>query len=203
MKTSVDIAVSRLKGALRPEDVRPALRAAVKRTVTTYIARGSRQIAKTINLRIGEIKDQFISKVADDEKGAQALVTTKRKGVPLFEYLTSRQAMRASLQWPGGIKVKVRRGRGMERHEHSFVAVMKSGHVGIFHRGTKSREVAGAKRLPIYEERGPTAVGVFANSPDGEGKGSIFDATCADAADVLIKNIDQQTDRFLAKYAAQ
>jgi hypothetical protein len=209
VETSVKIAVERLKGALRPEDVLPALRAAIRLTTRAYLARGARRIGETINLKIGTIKEQFRNRIADDQTGAQAVITTLRKGVPLYEYLNSSQAFRGlgrrkNGRGPnGGIKVKVRKGAAMEIHPHAFAAVMKSSHVGIFHRGEKSRAIIGSKRLPIFEEHGPTAVGVFANAPDREYEGSIFDATCADAAVILIKNIDQQTTRFLAKYATQ
>jgi hypothetical protein len=200
MNVSVNIAIEKLKGLLRPEDVQPALRAAVRLTSRAYITRGSRQIGETVNLKIATIKRQFKAQFADQQQQAQALVTTSRKGVPLFEYLNSAQAFRASKRPRGGVRVRVR--GTAEQHPHAFVATMKSGHVGIFHRGDKSKAIIGAKRMPIYEEHGPTAVGVFANAPDTTGQGTIFQASCIDAGDVLAKNIGQQISRFLAKYAA-
>lgn len=56
-----------------------------------------------------------------------------------------------------GVGIRVRRGTATKRLPHTFVAMMASGHKGIFLRGFKQgRYYPSAPRLPIHELMGPS-----------------------------------------------
>lgn len=64
----------------------------------------------------------------------------------------------------GGVTANVYKGGEPPlKLKHAFVAKMKSGHVGIFHRTT-------AKRTPLDEHFGPHAARVFERTPGVEGE---------------------------------
>lgn len=203
MNVKVQVASDKLKGLLKPEDVNIALRDAVNKTTTTFVARSARAISEVINLNVGDIKKSFRVEKATGKDPLAEVIVDRGLGVPLIEYMSGAQIASGKKEPAGGIHVRVRKGGAIETHQHSFIATMPSGHVGIFRRGSKSGYVSGSKRLPIIEERGPTPIGVLVNSPDPNTSGTILEATVKDSSEVLIKNIESQVDRFLAKYASE
>lgn len=179
-----------------------AVSAAINRTLTTGRSRITRRLKKEINLPAGNAKDpqdgtisKFlkIRKASDGGGGGvanlegQIIITREPLSLMLFK---------PSPNTPGptkvaGVSVKTRTGKAKELLRHTFVAKMKSGHVGVFERqGRGNKRV---KRLKIQERFGPTPLAVFEKAP------GIAEETLSELGDVLEKNINSQVDRLLGR----
>ena len=202
MDIRVKMALDKIKGLLKPEDVQKACNEAVNRTMITFVNRASRAVWETLNTKLGDVKSQFKQRKANAKNGAAAEAYLSRQGIPLIDYMTSKQIFRGAVKRPrGGLKVRVRKTRGAETHAHSFVAMMKSGHIGIFHRVSGKMMQSNPKKQAIEEKRGPTVIGVLANASDPEtAQDTILNASTGESAEVLAKNLSSQLERFLAKY---
>lgn len=84
-----------------------------------------------------------------------AILDIDGKSIPLFRFDVSFMYPTVS----GGVTAKIyKTGAAPLILKHAFVAKMKSGHVGVFHRTSKSRR-------PIKEHFGPHATRVFEQTP--------------------------------------
>lgn len=196
-----------------------AAQQAVADTVRTGTALVAREIAKVVNLKISDIKETIRGKRGSFTDLSGAIVVT-RKPVPLYQYLSGAQRSRVQKKLQsdvrgkftprGGIVVRVRKGGDVQTYPTSFVAVVGSGHIGVFRRKWEgSKRVA---RLPIKERMGPTAVGVFVNAQAKGSPRTILEEVTRGLADQLIARVmskakwlsetdDATTRRLLAKAA--
>lgn len=193
--------------------VNVALQSAISRTLTTGRALIARRVADTVNLKIADIKAQVAVTKPSFNRLVGAL-SMKRKPVPLVKYMSAGQIVRVKKLaekrrkggekarfMPSGIAVRVRKNGAVEKFPTSFIANMKSGHVGIFRRrraigpATKNGGVPRVRRLPIDERYGPTVVGVLANAP-GNGAQTILDEVVNELGAVLQKNVASQVSRL-------
>ena len=202
MDIRVKMALDKIKGLLKPEDVQKACNEAVNRTMITFVNRASRAVWETLNMKLRDVKSQFKQRKSSVKNGAAAETYLSRQGIPLMGYMTTAQIL-AGYKHKGskGISVRARTSGEIEKHPHWFVATMSSGHTNVFERtGTFGRR-GNPKHEKIKQKFGPTVIGVLANAEDTEGGGgTILDAAEGESAEVLANNLASQLDRFLAKY---
>lgn len=184
---------------------------AINRSLTSVRSRVTKRLAAEINLKQAIIRDNIKVVKANFDRVA-GRVEVERKPIPLIEFphTVTKQ----------GIRVKVRRTGGRDLLKSTFIARMKSGHLGIFERARiisesslspedlihykagalhskKSRLVrpAGAKprvaRLPIQERFGVTPVSYLVNAP------GVIEQEQAAAREILQKNVMSQLFRRL------
>jgi hypothetical protein len=179
---------------------------AINKTLATGRATVTKRLAPELAIKQKLIREQIGVRKAD-YKTQRGYVTIRKKSLPLYDFnpipkLPLHEA-RAAAATKGkkppkrpavGISVKVRPGRGRQVLAHTFIARMKSGHVGIFERAGR-----GGKRVPrkvIKERWGPTPLGVFLNAP------GIAEDVLAKLGGTLAKNLESQVDYLLAKSKA-
>lgn len=170
-----------------------AITSAVNKTLTTGRSMVVKRLAAEINLKQKEIRDTIGIKKATYDT-LQGVITISRKGISLMKFAPKPSAPvlnRTALMKLKGVSVKTRRGKGRELLAHTFVARMKSGHVGVFER--KGRGTNRTKRLPLHERFGPTPQGVFEKAP------GITTDVMSGLTDTLAKNLDSQIDRLLLR----
>lgn len=180
-----------------------ALQAAVSRTVTTAEALMARRIARHVNMRIGDLKAVIESGRGSWDKPA-GFIRLRKKRVPMIYYVTGGQRSAVIKAMRGGLWRKVRRAAGIKIRprkipsgkyqptqtlRHSFYAVMKSGHFGIFRRKGKAR-------TPIAEQLGPTPLGIFLAAA-GEKERTVRIEVERGVAEALEKNVASQVSRFM------
>lgn len=123
---------------------------AINKTLTTVAAEAARQVKQDIGtgISIGFIKSNLEKKQANYHN-LYGSITAKGDRLPIIEIDPHAK------QTAGGVSY---RSRG-ETHEipQAFLAVMKSGHKGVFTR-------KGKPRLPISEKYGPSLPKVFTNN---------------------------------------
>jgi len=167
-----------------PRGVTRAVGAAVRRTTTTVRTRIVRAVAKDLGIAGNKlykkgatttpIRQRFIR--ADNQVSASTIVITGKR-IPLREFHpTQRRA---------GVSYRIGQ-RGRTVAPHTFIARMRSGYEGVFKR-------VGRSRLPIFQPMGPSVPHVAENRPE------IVALIDHEAAELLQKNLDEQTTRILAQ----
>jgi len=154
-----------------------AINAAINRTLTTGRSNLVKRVRQEIKISASDFRDA-ISLKKSSFSNLSGSIRLSRKRMPLSRF--------SPVQEPAGASVLVRMGAGRQVLKHTFLATMKSGHLGVFER-------IGAKRLPIRERYGPTIVGVVGNMP-----GLLAEET-AKLDVVFAKNLSSQIDRLTAK----
>jgi hypothetical protein len=139
-----------------------AISAAINSTARTGRSKLARAIGKIINMPVGSEENrrtpgglhtisEYVRRgrhATPDRLASEVKVT--REEIPLSAF--------GARQTKGGVSVLVRRSEGRKVLKGTFLARMKSGHIGVFHR-------EGKKRLPILERFGPTPLGVLLGTP--------------------------------------
>ncbi len=110
---------------------------------------GAREIASDVGLRVGTVKEQIRLTRATPQQLLATLEISGRR-IPLIEF-------HARGPYPSrgrgrGVTYKI--GETPARLPHAFIAIMRSGHRGVFRR-------VGTKRRPIIELLGPSLPQVF------------------------------------------
>lgn len=126
-----------------------AIARALNRGATTARATMQRRVAVDMKLKVGAVREEIKVDQARpfaDRLRARVWVTGNR--IPLIDF-GARQTKRG---------VSADTGQGRKVYPHTFIAKMRSGHVGVFQRKTIGR---GSKRLPIIERFGPSLPLVF------------------------------------------
>jgi hypothetical protein len=99
-----------------------------------------------------------------------------------------------------GVRVKARqlRDNPMTPFENAFVAVMKSGHVGVFQRNTASGRYDG--RLPISGDKGKGGQFLGSSVAQMLDREEVKESIAADAQENFNKNMSYEVDRVLKGY---
>ena len=157
----------------------------LNKTAAKAKTEASKEIRKVVTLKAKTVKDA-IKITKPNFKNLSAKLTISGRPLPLINYGLAKNIFvkGGGLGARAGIKVKVRKNRGIEKHPNAFFAQMKSGHKGIYER-------KGKKRLPIEEKAGPSIPAVF--QFNGESKVSL------NAANNLQTNLDREIAFLLSK----
>ncbi len=180
-----------------PKTVAKAQVAAINRSLAT----GATAINRRIRSELVLSRD-FVARLISVTKATPARVAgrieiksgarAKEPGIPLGKFGGARQTKR-------GVTIKVRRGKPKELVRGGFLATMKSGREGIWHRARqfdkniKARRGPRRQELPIFERFGPTPTGYLENAPGA------LQQEMDKLGDTLSKNAASQIQRFLAK----
>ncbi|MFH2098511.1 MAG: phage tail protein [Pseudomonadota bacterium] len=198
-QASLDEALRLLHG-MDPLVRRVAVRA-IKKTLRTVGAAASREIVKTLNIRVGEVKKTF-SYVLPRLGDISAAFVVSGKSVPLAAYSVRKGKK--------GLTVQVKKRSGRKLIKHAFLATMPvygkggvvvqagaagrgsgGGHVGIFWRTDQGGKRS--PRLPIKELYGPSVADVFSNTetltPVMEKTGGILEKNFAHELQFEVKKL--------------
>ena len=160
-----------------------AVSAAVNRTLSTGRSRIVKRIRAEVAIKAKDAREAIRLRKATAAK-PEGFIVISKKPIPLYDF--------GAKQGKGGVTVKVRKAGGRETLKGTFIAKMRSGHVGVFERkltgGPGSKRV---KRLPIRERFGPSLLVVFEGAP------GVAAEEIAALGDVLQKNLDSQVNRLL------
>jgi len=162
---------------------------AINKTLLTGRSRIVKRIGQEIELKQKVIRESVGIRRAKGGESPQGAITFSRKAIPLIKF-SPQPKLPGKGKGRTGVTVKVRKGK-RETLRGTFVARMKSGHIGVFER--KGRGAARVKRGPIVERYGPTVLGVFDGAP------GVAAEEIAALGPVLMKNIASQVDRLLAR----
>jgi hypothetical protein len=156
-----------------PKGLPRAVNSAINKTLTSARSQIVKRLARILNLPPGKAKDPqpntisaYVGVLRSNFQTLAGAITISRKGIPLYKFGTnpSQPLSGAALRAISGVTVKARRDKGNETLPGTFIARMKSGHVGVFER----LRAGGGKRvgrLKIQERYGPTPLGVFEHAP--------------------------------------
>jgi hypothetical protein len=139
-----------------------------------------------VNLPASTVKDAISIRSANYQK-LFGSIHLSRKPIPLYDF--------GGLQKAAGVSVLVRRQGGRQVLPGTFIARMKSGHIGVFER--HGRQGNRAERLPIDERFGPTLLGIFAGAP------GVAREVIDGLEDTYRKNLASQVDRLLHRQKAE
>lgn len=159
--------------------------------INTTLKTGRSRLTKRIIQQLGgvkqkDLKDQITVRPASAGSGQAAAVLSgaikiSARPVPLYDY-----APRPSM--PGKTKaagVSIRGVTGRQLIAHSFIARMKSGHIGIWKRVRGKRA--------IYELKGPTPAGTFEKAP------GLAEEVLSNLGEDLAKNLDSKVRWLLQR----
>lgn len=157
----------------------------INKAVTKTRTGISKAIRQVVTLKAKPVKDAIKVKKASisDLSGR---VTVKGKGIPLIQYRA--KFLKASRR---GVNYQVFKSGGKKNLRHAFIAMMPSGHIGVFVREKQTAGPGFAGRLPIRELFGPSIPSVLAETP-----GVLEDVEEA-SADILIEEMERQVDLLL------
>lgn len=128
---------------------------AVRRTGVTITARQSRAIADTVNLRVGTIKRELVTKSQPTAAQPRVVFEVRERGVPLAEFIGTRQTRK-------GVAVKTLKGSPGATLPAAFI---RNGVVyGRAKTGSKLKPRYGSPhvgRLPIVKLYGPNVLSQF------------------------------------------
>jgi len=194
-----------------PKGVPKAIVGAINKTLATGRSLVVKRLTKELALKQKVIRDTIgIRKATYDTK--RGVITISRKGISLMQFspipavpayehkvalirkLVQKGQGIEKLRLPAGVSVRVRPGKPREILKGTYVAKMRSGHVGVYER----RRTGGkrAPRLPIQERFGPTPEGVFSHAP------GVAADVMSQLGATLQKNLDSQVDRLLDRKKA-
>lgn len=203
--------LAKLTAMLSPEQVPNAQVSALNKTLAKVRTQVKLVVKQKVNIPARYINDNNVIRTVTANKNTlSGAIRVSRKPIPLIEYgatqtkngvtlsreIHSRTKLdkkgtkgiagyAAKRNASGGVNVKVQRDGGVEHHPHFFIAMTRSGHIGVFRRRTP-------KRHPIDQMYGPAVVGVLAGVP------SMLEKLQQFAADDLGKQVASQIQRFTA-----
>ena len=176
---------------------RKAITVGINKTLTTGRSIVVKRLAAEIELKQRQIRETIAIKKANFSTLEGRLVVTKAK-LSLMDFkpipkVPGRNKGKGAKG--GGVSVKTRKGKPREMLKGTFIARMKSGHVGVYERRRMGGKGVGKRhaRLPIQERFGPTPAGVLAKAP------GVIQSVMNEVAPVLQKNILSQVDRLLKR----
>lgn len=203
-KVNIGFATAALKQAqddLReiPNGLPRAMSGAINKTLPKLRTLLIGDVREQIDIKAGDVRDRMRIERASPSKLSGAVVID-RKAIPLIDF-KARQGKK-------GVTVSVRKGQ-RELLRGTFIATMKSGHVGVFERKSRVpgsnvkprrliiRDEHGRRKqtseLPIQERFGPTPLAVIERTPGLLEKR--VDATQED----LSVQLASQVDRLLSR----
>lgn len=172
-----------------PNGVEIATRGAVNKTARWVNTRLVRGIAAAVTMKQKDVRENVTLRLASrGEAAARILISGRRVvlfdwgGKPRSPINTRKSRQKATYQ--------IARSTGRKHAEGSFIAKMRSGHIGIFKR-------VGAARLPIRELFGPSLKAVTLNTP------TIRQIVSIDTREQLAINLASQVDRLLQRRKAR
>lgn len=165
------------------------------------IGRGAATVlARAINRTLDGVK-------TDASTMIRAVITAKKKDVDATFDISKASAARpvgsfrstgrplplisfSARQTKKGVSIQVRKDRPRQVWPHTFIAVMKTGHKGVFWR----KAVGGirVRRLPIEEKYGPRIPDIFSNE-------EVMDKVLASAKERIDKNMAHEIDYELLR----
>ncbi|GIO09666.1 hypothetical protein J31TS6_56940 [Brevibacillus reuszeri] len=166
-----------------------ALSRAMNRAVDSAKTEASRKARETYHVKHKDVLDTInVSK--SSPSNLQAMVLSRGHVLALTKFQVRagkpQPARAAAMRWDKGrpfkIVVRVKRGDGGPIKK-AFVAQMKSGHLGVFHRVNK-------KRLPLVQRFGPSV-------PEMLGNIKVTDAVDRRAEAVMDERLDHEIRRIL------
>lgn len=135
-----------------PDRLRKATVRSLNRAIVSGQAVVARAVATDMGLKVGVVKASFTLSNATDTQPEASVRATDFKRVPLIQFNVKDSGSRLTKALGGGVSYTV--GNVRKSIPNAFIAVMKSGHRGVFVRINK-------KRLPIRELYGPSIGKVF------------------------------------------
>lgn len=152
--------VQRALDVLGPKKAPRVMARAINRAATSTRTVMQRLVAKDTKLKVGAVRDQIrIEKAKPVADGLRARIIITGARIPLYLF-GARPTKRG---------VSANTGQGRKVYPHTFIARMKSGHIGVFERKSRGK---GSTRLPIIEKFGPSLPHVFAkHAPEGLARG--------------------------------
>lgn len=176
---------------LAARDTRPAVVRSLNRTIKSATAVAARTVRQTgYNLRIGDIKKAInIARANLARLYASALASGRP--IPLSAY-SARQTAK-------GVSVNVLHGRKLI--QHSFMATMPTGHIGVFKRigGRRIKKIKNGKRylseLPIKQMFGPAI-------PDALVNKAVVEAVMQTIQDKFLPTFEHEHEYLRAKLRA-
>ena len=151
----------------------------LNRTATQARTLTSRCLSKRTGLKVGAVRKSTKIYKATYSRWRAAIAMNNRK-IPLIRFKAK--------QTKKGVTYKDYATRMRTLITHAFIAVMPSGHRGVFLRET-------VKRLPITEQKGPSLMDIFSGARD-EAAG-----IQRESAAKLAKNIHDQVQLILRRRA--
>lgn len=137
-----------------PDGVQKAAESALNRAGISGRAASAREVGKQYYLRSSDFKKYTKSSQHVSRSGGDITVSLNFRGfhVPLIRFKTA-------LTSSGHIRSQVLRNSSGDVLKHVFQAEMKSGHIGLFERYSKSR-------LPIEQKFGPSIPQMMGANPE-------------------------------------
>ena len=133
------------------EQINKAINRAAKRAADTAKAETVRQLSSEYTLPVSEIRGTITTRnLRGGDIGAVMQISSSPFALPKFTGVTPKEIMPPA---KGPVRSEVKKGSSLEL-ARSFVAKMKSGHVGVYERTTK-------KSLPLEQHFGPATTGMF------------------------------------------
>ena len=194
-------AVERVENILSevPGGAQKALSAAMNRGLSKVKTAAFKEVRSVYAVQYAALKEATKTKVKNTSKGNLAgEISFSGVKIPLYKFKVTPQAVAT------GATVKASTMKGsMTEFSHAFIAMMSSGHIGVFERtGTQGI----ASRLEAYnrskhtekvsEIMGLSAVQMISNE-------NIMDKTEADAQETVNARIEHEIDRILNGYGGK
>ena len=175
--------MNRLTRTLRavPGGLKRVIPPAINKTATQGRTRAARRISKASGIKVGEVRKRIRIQRATRVRWAAALRLSNER-LPLILF-SARQTRRGVTYRLGGAK--------RSRLAHGFIAVMPSGHRGVYMRKWQGDKRAG--RLPIVEQMALSVAGVYDKGPQ------VAAEVMRETRGLLRTNIDRQVRYVLMK----
>ena len=144
--------MNRLKRTLRavPGGLKRVIPPAINKTATQGRTRAARRISKASGIKVGDVRKRIAIRRATRVRWAAALHLSKKR-LPLILFSARQTVSRGVTYRLGGAK--------RSRVPHGFIAIMPSGHRGVFMRAWQGDKRVG--RLPIQEQMALSVAGVY------------------------------------------
>ena len=163
-----------------PGGTKKALEGVIKRTNQTVRSETVKQITKVYAITAADVRAEtnIFVRTKREEGGIIGTVSFSGCKIPLYRYnVTPKIVKRAP------VRAAQLRGKTPKLFEHAFIAKMKTGHIGIFERDTRSR-------LPISQKMGSSTAQMAENSV-------VLEAVEAKAGETIEKRIEYEISRIL------
>jgi len=154
---------------------------AINRTLTGVKTDASSEIRSVVTATKKYVDRTFKIQKASNAR-LQGAISSTGSPLPLVSFSTR--------QTKKGASVQVRKDRPRKVIPHSFHAIMKSGHKGVFWREKVGGRMVG--RLPIRELYGPRVPDIFSNEP-------VMKVVIAKANERMTKNLAHEIDYELLR----
>lgn len=162
-----------------PREMPKVMSKAVNITAKSIRAEMARRIANETNMKVGAIKKFGMDWEKATYSRWQSIIGISGRRIPLIGFKGTKQIKT-------GVSYQIKKTGGRQTIKSTFIAVMQSGHKGVFKR-------EGEARLPIVELRGPSIGRVF------EDAAGLARTVTQSAYKKLEQNIDAQVAYILKK----